>query len=307
MSGERQYIRKCNLVVANAAGDGLDLSELRIVFSIKKTNAETPNIALISIYNLAPETAKTLRDEFTRVVLQAGYGDNFGVIFAGTIKNTRPGRENGTDNFIEISAADGDEAYNFAVVNTTLAAGSTISDTVDASIAAMSKYGLSPGYQDSADAVNLPRGRVLFGMARRYLRDSAQSAQADWSIQDGKVQFVNRTGTLPDQAIVLTSKSGLIGQPEQTTKGIRGRALLNPLLKMDAVVQINQEDIAEAKIQEATTNAPVNSPPAIEEDGFYKLISVTYSGDTRGQNWYADFVGLDVDATAPAGQQVENG
>ena len=42
---------------------------------------------------------------------------------SGLIKQVRIGRENGTDTFLNIAAADGDKAYNFAVVNATLAAG----------------------------------------------------------------------------------------------------------------------------------------------------------------------------------------
>ena len=97
MTTQLQYIRRCNLVVSGASGDGLDLSSLRIVFKIKKSDAQTPNTAEIRVYNLAPDTAKQIRKEFKRVVLQVGYESNYGVIFDGNIKQVRMGRENGTD------------------------------------------------------------------------------------------------------------------------------------------------------------------------------------------------------------------
>ena len=130
MSNQLQYIRRCNLVVSGVSGDGLDLSNLRIVFKIKKSDAQTPNTAEIRVYNLAPETAKQIRKEFKRVVLQAGYESNYGVIFDGNIKQVRMGRESGTDTYIDIAAGDGDDAYNYAVVNTTLAAGAKQSDQI---------------------------------------------------------------------------------------------------------------------------------------------------------------------------------
>ncbi|MGC8165472.1 hypothetical protein ACP3WT_28400, partial [Salmonella enterica] len=68
-------------------------------------------------------TRQRIEQEFTRIVLQAGYAGNYGIIFDGSVKQVRRGRENQTDTYLDITAADGDSAYNFAVVNTSLAAG----------------------------------------------------------------------------------------------------------------------------------------------------------------------------------------
>ena len=130
MSNQLQYIRRCNLLVSKANGDGLDLGSLRVVFKIKKSDAQTPNTAEIRVYNLSENTAKQIQKEFTQVTLQAGYESNYGVIFAGNIKQVRMGRENGVETYIDIAAGDGDDAYNYAVVNTTLAAGASHTDAM---------------------------------------------------------------------------------------------------------------------------------------------------------------------------------
>lgn len=117
----RQWLRKCSLLVGKGR-DGLELGDLRIVFKTTKGDVETPNSAEINVYNLSEATSSKIRKEFTRVVLQAGYQDNCAVIFDGTIRQVRHFRENGTDVCTSILAADGDAAYNYAVVNTTLAA-----------------------------------------------------------------------------------------------------------------------------------------------------------------------------------------
>ena len=127
----RQWLRKCSLLVGKGS-DGLELGELRIVFKTTKGDIETPNSAEIAVYNLSEATSSKIRKEFTRVVLQAGYQDNCAVIFDGTIRQVRRFRENGTDVCTSILAADGDAAYNYAVVNTTLAAGSTSAEHVGA-------------------------------------------------------------------------------------------------------------------------------------------------------------------------------
>ena len=277
-----QYLRKCSLIVAGM-DQGLDLSGLRIRFSVKRSDAQTPNAAEIRVYNLAPNTARQIRDEFTRVILQAGYEENFGVIFDGDIKQVKFGREGGTDTYVDIAAGDGDAAYNFAVVNTTLAAGARQSDQIRAALAPMAERGVTAGYIDTTDDRALPRGKAMFGMSRDYLRRSADTTATTWSIQDRKVQFVKRTGLLPGQAVALSSATGLVGVPEVTNEGVYIRSLLNPLLVIGGRVQVS-----------GSTDA----------DGIYRILVVEHTGDTHGNEWYSTITGLLVDPSAPKGQQV---
>ena len=260
MTTQLQYIRRCNLVVAGASGDGLDLSSLRIVFKIKKSDAQTPNTAEIRVYNLAPDTAKQIRKEFKRVVLQAGYESNYGVIFDGNIKQVRMGRENGTDSYIDIAAGDGDDAYNYAVVNTTLAAGAKQSDQINAAAGSMTSKGVGKGFIADTGSASLPRGKVMYGNARDYLRQSAEASGTSWSVQDGKLQVVSLTSVLPNQAVLLTSKTGLVGTPEQTNDGIKAKCLLNPMLKIGVRVKIDEEDVNEAKLPDSGKNDAANKP-----------------------------------------------
>jgi hypothetical protein len=299
-----QYIRRCNLLVAGASGEGLDLSGLRIVFKVKKSDAQTPNAAEIRVYNLAESTAKQIREEFTTITLQAGYEANFGVIFAGNIKQVRFGRENGTDTYIDIAAGDGDDAYNYSVVNTTLAAGATQLDQIEAAAGALSERGVEQGYIAETGTQALARGKVMYGMARDYLRQSAEASETTWSVQDGKLQVVKLTEVLPNQAVLLNSKTGLVGTPELTNEGLKARCLLNPLLKIAVRVKIDEADVAEAKLPSTGQKAPANAAASTAQDGIYRLLVVEHSGDTFGNDWYSDLVCLAVDPTAPAGQQV---
>ncbi|WP_457832633.1 hypothetical protein, partial [Staphylococcus aureus] len=84
------------------------------------------------------------------------------------VKQVRRGRENQTDTYLDITAADGDSAYNFAVVNTSLAAGSTVEQHVQAACTAMAPFGVSLDYMFELPKNPLPRGKVMFGMARDF-------------------------------------------------------------------------------------------------------------------------------------------
>lgn len=305
MTWQRQYLRACKLIVSTAGGSGLDLSGLHIKFTIKKADAQTPNTAEIRIYNVAETTVARIRGEFSRVVLQAGYDANLGVIFDGNIKQVRFGRENGTDSYIDIAAGDGDDAYNYAVVNTTLAAGASQRDQIVAAAGSMEDRGVKTGHIGDTGTAKLPRGKVMYGMARDYMRQSAEASDTSWSIQDGKLQLVPMTGVLPNQAVVLNSKTGLVGQPEQTNDGIKVRCLLNPMLRIGGRVRINEKDVALAKLENTSKDAPANKPANISADGFYRLLVVEHTGDTRGNDWYSDLICLDIDATQPTNQQVK--
>jgi len=136
----------------------------------------------------------------------------------------RRGRENPTDTYTEILAADGDVARNFGIVSTTLAAGATQSTQLAAISGAID---LPLGYVPDLPRTALSRGKVLYGMARDRLSDIAASSNATWSIQNGQVQLVPLTSYIPGTAVVMNANTGMIGLPEQTEDGIKVKALLN--------------------------------------------------------------------------------
>jgi hypothetical protein len=299
----RQWLRKCTLLITQNNGDAIDVSELRIVFDIKKSDAQSPNTANIKVYNLSEDTATQIQKEFSEVVLQAGYEENFGVIFRGNTKQISRGRENGTDAFLEIMAADGDAAYNFAIVNTTLAAGASRNTAINAAKAPM---GLQDGYIPDFGGERLPRGKVMYGMSRDYLRQAGTTTDSRWSIQDGRVQFVENTGTLPNTAVLLTSASGLIDTPEQTTEGIKIKCLINPQIKAGGTVSIANSEVNAIKNgADKDGEGKKKEPVAIAADGVYRVLSIGYAGDTRGQNWYQELACVGVDESAPAGKKVK--
>ena len=304
MIDQQQYIRNASLIVADAQGNGLDLASLRIVFKVKKSSAQTPNSAIIRVYNLSDNTAKQIREEFQSVTLQAGYQSNFGLIFKGNIKQVRFGRENSTDTYVDIAAGDGDQSYNFSTISTTLSAGSQQTDQINAAINTMEPNGVTKGFIDDIDSIILPRGKVMYGMSRDYLRQSTESTDTTWSIQNEQIQIVKRTSVAPDPVVVLTSKTGLVGVPELTNDGVSARCLLNPLIRIGGIININQRDIADAKLSNVSNDLQVNSAPQTTADGLYRVLVAEFNGDTFGNDWYTDITCISYDNSAPDGEKV---
>lgn len=293
----RQYLRKASLVVADG-GQGLDLSQLHLKFDIRQGDLQTPNSATIRVYNLSDATARQIQKEFTRVILQAGYeAANYGVVFDGTIVQVRTGRENATDTYLDIIAGDGDEAINFAVVSTAIAAGSTFKDRVDALSKAM---GVTQSHIADLPSGALPRGKTYYGMARDHLRDVAFSTDTKWSIQNGELQIIPLNGYLPDEAVKLSANTGMIGLPEQTQDGIRIRCLLNPRIKVGGRVQIDNKSIQQAHLDLSVQGSASNAfLPSIADDGFYRVVVNEMVGDTRGNDWYSVLICIAMNEAVP--------
>lgn len=300
-----QYLRKVSLVVGQPGGPGLDLSDLQFRFRVNRGDIQTPNSLEVRVYNLSEATVKQLQTkEFTQVVFQGGYEDNFGVLFNGTIKYKYRGHETNIDSYLDIIAADGDSAYNFAVVNASLAAGSKPTDHLKIIAKAMQPQGVTLGSnQPPLNENALPRGKVFFGMAKDHLRNVANTNNATWSIQDNKLQLILKTSYQPGDAIVLNSATGLIGFPEQTQNGIRMRTLLNPSIKVGSRIQIDNESLNQFHL-DVGLQAPIEQAMIDlmkSDDGFYKVLVSEHHGDTRGNAYYTDLTCIGVNASIPPG------
>lgn len=301
-----QYNRFISLKIGGPDVEGIDLSDLRIRFSVRRGDLSTPNSADIRVYNVSAETARKSRlREFERVVLQAGYPGNYGTIFDGTIKQVRRGRESQTDTYLDITAADGDSAYNFAVTSVTLAAGASPSDQINAVMADLEAKGVRLGELPNLPNTRLPRGKVIFGMTRNHLDNLGRTTDISWSIQDGQLTLIPNTAYLPGEAVVLNAETGMVGLPEQTQNGITVKALLNPGIRIGRVLQINNSSIQLYRyglaLSDVQGNQWVKQSAYLDADGFYRPIVVNHYGDSRGNDWYTDVICLAIDATLPPG------
>ena len=294
----QQYGRTCTLLVSNKAGQALDLSALRIKFNIKKSGVMTPNTGQFYVYNMDRTTTTLIKKEFTKVTFQAGYVGNYGVVFKGNIKWATDGRENATDTFLNILAGDGDGAYNYAVVKHPIAAGARPNDILNAALAPMISQGITVSYVGVLPQTQLTRGKVLYGNSKDIIKKLADTYGFTWSIQDGGVVFISQKTYLPGTAVVLTSKTGMIGTPEQTIEGIMIKCLLNPKLKIHGRVQIDNKSVRAFQLQLNVPGSPANTPVPLTNDGVYYILVAEHEGDTRGTDWYTSLQTLNIDASS---------
>lgn len=309
-----QYLRQFSCILAAASGPGLEFADFKVEFVVRRTDLQTPNSCDVRIYNLSRATLNKIQNEFSQIQLKAGYEGTFDLVFNGTIKQRRQGRLDQIDTYIDITAADGDEAYNFAPLSVSMAAAQTNPASLAAvlfqqlkALAAVkseqtieSGFQLTQGYAPKWPSNALPRGRVFYGQTRDELRDFAAANGVQWSIQDGALTFVPYKSYIPGTVPVIGPGTGLIGVPEQQQDGIHFRTLLNPLIKigqlvkLDATVNLFRFDLSYLS---QTDNLALRQSIKLNGDGMYYVLNVTHSGDTRGTEWYTDAICLAVDAT----------
>jgi hypothetical protein len=302
MSISDQFGRFCKLYVTGPTGDGLELSQFRIVFHVHQNDFESPNYAEIKVYNLTRETMNQIQKEFSSVHLEAGYQNgNHGTIFNGTISQMRIGRENNIDNFMEILAHDGDSIYNDKFMATSVAKGTTFKQRIDQITAQTGiNFSETPSPNNPKYVVGALRGKVLFGLPRSEIRNIASSCDSSWSIQDGKVQMIETAGYLPGDAVELSALTGLIGVPVQTDQGMVLQCLLNQKIRIGGLISLKNAEISDTEINDLVGynryKGIVHFAP-MAPDGKYRVLVAEHHGDTRGDDWSTEITALAVDQT----------
>ena len=274
----------------------LDVSDLRITFDIKQTFWKE-HYGEISIYNLNAKTETGIIKEGSRVVLEAGYegADNYGSIFEGSIIQPMRYKENATTYVLKLVCIADDDKKNFGIVNFSMQKGQNARDIVEA-LSSKSNIPSELG-KISDDFYNTPktiRGKTFFGKTSDYLRQLAQSHNATYFHDDGKVNIIKLSDGNSSEYIELNSESGLIGVPEQIDFGVNVKSLLNPNLKIASWIKLNNQDI---KVGQYNIGNPFLQP--LDFDGLYQIVETNYRGDSRGAEWYCDMITLSQAGMSP--------
>lgn len=330
------WMRHFELQMLNQGGDGISLSDFKVTFTIEWADTRWPRVANVKIYNLSADTNnRIMANEFSKVRIIAGYdgiapsvtedqlgkarnvdpaqsgqrdGQNFGLIFEGDIRFTVTGKDNAVDSWLLIQAVGDHEAFLYASVNTTLAAGYTVADIHNVAMKSFNPFGVTTGITGDMPTTVFPRGLPLYKSTRDVMDDVAGMCRATWQLVDGTVQMVPENKYI-HEAIVLNAYSGLIGRPQQTMgAGVNVRCLINPNIRINGLIQLDQASVfrtslsdsevaqSQGRISETDQNGnrvvvgSLQQPASVATDGVYIVKAIDYTGDTRGQAWYMDMM-----------------
>lgn len=294
--GDALFGRRYRITVSDNQGNALDISQLHCLFDITKTIQMEPNMSVITVYNLNVKTENAIISSGKRVTVEAGYeGSQFGLIFDGDIIQCINSRDDGTTCKLEIIALDSDRAINFDIASFSIVKGQTQRDIVEH----MSNTATNPvdlgSISKKLNGQRLARGKVVFGKASDYYRQIAKSNDLQFYMDDGSLNLISMDDLPEGEIFDLSPKSGLIGTPEQSTYGINGKCLLNPQIKLNSLIHVDNKLVRAKRIElNGSSVSPAGGVSTTNVTGVRNKIiaeakqicddpNVQYSQDYRGQ------------------------
>lgn len=272
--------RAAALRIGILGGTGRDFTGLRIAFDVEKTSEPTPNKAQIRIWNLSQDSRNFLQKQgfqngaATRpsVILEAGWGivdPKLEVLFVGDVDRVNTERQGG-DLVTTIESGDGQKAYESAKLDQSFAPATKVNSVFSA---LASKLGLTLGEVRGVDnSGEFLQGYSATGLVRDQLDTLTAKMGTAWSIQNGVLQVIPDGQATSEPAVVLTTKTGLVGSPQKKDEGVFFKSLLIPGLRPGRRVVLNSRFL----------------------DGIYRVQRVKISGDTRTGPWHSECEALPI-------------
>ena len=279
------FNRSASIVITTQSGEPLNISGLKIVFSVKKTLSTFSNSAHVNIYNLSKKSFDRIAIE-DELILNAGYIDGAGekLLFKGDIQKISY-EHSGPDTITKLQCDDGglklreiqsdpDSGLSYGVGVGVL---QIIGEILDV-------FGFpSRQHEQFTDAKYL-NGFSHVGTAREALTKLCNKIGVEWSIQNGESQLLLKGGVNLTPPIPVSAENGMIGSPDSLDDA-RGEWSVNKRYSGWKVRSLVNPEIEPGGRLDITSNV-VN--------GMFKIEEVNHFGDTFGSDWLtiAEVTGL---------------
>jgi hypothetical protein len=242
---------------------------MRIVFTCEKSITGGLNRLNLQVYGLSESSRLSIvKDAEQRkripIVLRCGYQGNVETIFQGTIHKSSNDRE-GADFISTIEALDGGEDYLSGWTSQTVR---TKQQAVDAVLAAL------PNTQRGklTQLKEITRPKVLVGNPLKVLPSLLQPGETFYI--DNEQLFIVKQGEVVQSFVPLVAaRTGLLNTPQRESQKLTFETLMNPALKLGARCDVQ------------SVNAPYLN-------GVLKIESMSYTGDSDGQDWKQTVTGI---------------
>lgn len=236
------------------------LDDIDLKFSVKKNGSITPNELDLTIYNLS----KTHRDIFIKekniITLEAGYKDDFGIIFKGTVQKGSENYLNAPNWETKIVSKDGIKELNKIITSKSFAPKSSFESVIKYII---KECGLTEGNLKGIPKEKFGTGYSLSGTAMSQLKTLLGKKKLDFFITDGVLHIIEKNTSINSTAILLDETSGHIDTPKRTNTGWTVKSLLRPNLGPNTLLKVVSKTFT----------------------GFLTAKDVSISGYTRGSEW----------------------
>lgn len=268
----RLWKRIGRLTVGEQRFEGIDFR-----FTVTKTLDREPNTAEVEVYGLSRSTRRSIEEvDGQPVRIEAGYDNDTGVhvIFQGQLRKGFSSRQ-GPEIATTIEAADGERAHRSSRINRSFGSGTnlvsvirSVGESMGVGIGNLVERIGTSGFEGLGNVFE--EGVVVSGPSHRELGGLLNGAGLEYSIQDGNLQLLEAGQPLTNLSVRLSSDTGLIESPSVDTEGVlKAKSLIMPQLNPGAKVHIDSDFV----------------------NGFFRITKSTYTGDTKGNEWFVDMEG----------------
>lgn len=250
-------------------GNAIEITDLRVQFTIKKNLGKEPNSCVVTISNLSKTTRESLRKRPVYAILSAGYDGVVRHLFSGNVTYGQSKRD-GTEWETKLQISDGGRAYTYARMARSyrkpVSAYAVLND-------AASSMGLKlppEAEQDPALKQALATGISAHGPSRDILTKLLAPYGKGWSVQNGRLVVLSDDEVLQTAALDIDDQAGIIGEPELSVP----HKPSDPS-ELTLEVQLYPEIQVGSSINLTSESAT----------GLYRVNEVTHSGDNYGDDW----------------------
>lgn len=290
---------------------------LRFTFDVYQRAYQVWWVADISVYNLSAAVSNDIMGvpnwQDVKVTLQAGYQNlpnGYGVIFQGPVFQLLFERENVVDTKLTFHCILGLIGGQTAVSGTYT---QVLRPDLIRALAKQAQINVGANQLSSLLSTRpLTRGKVVFGSASKYFTQMAEEANCQWFIDSQGLNMSSPndndlpktpTMTLSPPSIPAQNVAGpavpnagdgvIIGTPQQVPGGIQFTALLDARLQVKkpyVMAHIDNSLIRSMKVYQESPTPPELT--VLDQDGNYTIFATRFYGDSRGNPWYAEVMGL---------------
>ena len=276
----RQYKRSITATIGEDDGTAVTIRNLYMEFELEKESTSKPNDGNLRIYNLNESTETQIRERGVRIRLTAGYDGNESLLFDGDIRKVEKERE-ALDrvtviilggNVNKLTNAEFIRSYEGAVSLRTI-----VSDAVP------SFNLLVDGLDEIPDNVFL-NDFVWSGRTGDMLNRILEPQGIQWYENDGAIGFSTRNRSTDPMIYDINARTGMVGSPTITDRGIQVKTLLNPRLRINGKVRITSDILVDP------ASSDDQSARASEYQGIYKINKIRHNGTNRKGRFQTEIV-----------------
>lgn len=217
------------------------------------------------------------------IQLLAGYDNDIGVIFTGTVTNVFRERD-GANIVTRLLCRSGDSMVDTGIANSSYGAGATLYDVLtDLTRGWGKRLNIN---QSRAEQIMFNSGYIADGDVTRAIDDLALAYGFEWNNYNGRIN-VNFPDVERDTPIyTVSSLTGMIGIPE--VSGGDGGVFLDVSNRINPHIDVNDRIAVSAEFQTFNTGNSFVTHTEAFATGDWNIRGIRYRGDNWGNVWRMD-------------------